>query len=149
MNHRSLARRWTPSLWQTCPPAEPPRIRRQGRRDGRPAEAFLGELELHHERRLRHRTEERMEWLARPEIERAVLHLHEDVVAELSVEGFELVVRLPHAILRHFAAVDERSPDHHAAVRREGIGEHVGTVRIPSALVLRTRLALRVRLHAQ
>ena len=57
----------------------------------REAEIFLGDLEFHHQRRLRHRAEQRMERFARLEIDGAVLHLHEHVVGELAVERHEFV----------------------------------------------------------
>ena len=49
-------------------------------------EVLLRDLQLGHDRRLRHRAEQRVERLARLEVERAVLHLHDDVRAELAVE---------------------------------------------------------------
>src|SRR5690606_40346912 len=45
---------------------------------GREAEVFLGDLELHHQRRLRRGAEQRAEGFARHEIERAALHLHDE-----------------------------------------------------------------------
>ena len=87
-----------------------------------------------------------MERLARLEIERAVLDLHEDVVAELAVERHELHVGALDAIRVDLRVVDERPPHHDAAVRRDGVGEHVGAVGVRAAVVLRSRLALAVGL---
>jgi len=57
------------------------------------SEVLLRDLQLGHERRARHRAEERAERLPRLEIERPVLDLHEDVVPEAAVERHELQVR--------------------------------------------------------
>src|SRR5262245_17303432 len=81
------------------------------------AQVLPGDLEFHHERRLRHAAEPRMEWLARLKVEGPVLYLHEHVVAELPIERLELVVRLANAVHGLLVAVHEGSPDHHTAVR--------------------------------
>ena len=109
------------------------------------AEVFFRDLEFENERRLGHRAEERRERLARLEVERAVLHLNHHVVAKLSVERREFVVRLLHAVGRNVVAIDERAPDDDAAVRTHGVGEHVGAVGVRTLVVLRTRLSFRVR----
>ena len=54
------------------------------------SEIFLGDLELRHQLRLRHLTEKRTEWLAWLEIHRAVLDLHQHIVAEFSIQRLEL-----------------------------------------------------------
>ena len=87
-----------------------------------------------------------MERLARLEVERAVLHLHEDVVAEAAVERRELQVGALDAIGIDLVVVDEGAPHHDAAVRRDGVGQHVGAVGVRALVVLRPRLAFAVGL---
>ena len=81
-------------------------------------EILLGDLKLHHQRRIGHCTEQRMERLARLKVQRTVLHLNENVVAKRAVERFEFVVRLFDAVDGHGVAVDECAPHRDAAVRR-------------------------------
>ena len=113
-HRRSLA------LHHACPHPAPLRtaVPRYARCVAKP-EVFLGDLEFHHQRRLRHGAEQRMERLARLKIDGAVLHLHQHVVGELAVERHELVVGLLGAIVGRFIRIDERAPDHDAAVRRQ------------------------------
>ena len=110
------------------------------------AEVLLRDLQLRHQRRLRHRAEQRMERLARLEVERAVLDLDEDVRAELSVERDELRVGALDAIGIDVRVVDEGAPHDDAAVGRERVGEDVGAVRMGAAVVLRPGLPFAVRL---
>ena len=97
-------------------------------------------------RRLRHRTEQRMKRLARLEIERSVLDLDEDVVAEPAIERHEFQVGALDPIRIDVGVVDKRPPHHDAAMRRDGIGEHVGAVGVRAAVILRSGLALAVGL---
>ena len=53
------------------------------------------------------------------------------------------------AVLGHVVRVDERTPHHDAAVGRDRFGEHVRTVGMRPAEILRTRLSLRVRLDQE
>ena len=123
--------------------------RRQVHEVGRLAEVLLRDLQLGHQRRPRHRAEERAERLARLEVERAVLHLHDDVVAEAAVERHELQVGALDAIGIDLRRVDERAPHDDAAVRRDGVGQHVGAVGVRPLVVLRPRLPLAVRLDQE
>ena len=113
------------------------------------AQILLRDLQFRHHRRARHRAEERAERLARLEVERSVLHLHDHVVAEAAVERRELEIRALDAIGVHVFVVDERAPHDDAAVRRDGVGEHVGAVGVGPAVVLRPRLSLAVGLHEE
>ena len=90
-----------------------------------------------------------MEGLARLEVERAVLDLHEHVVAERAVERHELQVGALDAVGVDVGVVDERAPHDDAAVRRHRVGQHVGAVGVGAAVVLRPRLALAVGLHQE
>jgi hypothetical protein len=110
-------------------------------------EVLLRDLELGHERRLRHGAEERVERLARLEVERAVLDLDEHVFPESAVERHELQVRALDAIGIDVGVVHERAVHHDAAVRRDGIGQHVGAIGVRAPVVLRAGLAFTVGLH--
>jgi hypothetical protein len=84
--------------------------------------------------------EQRMERFARLEIDGPVLHLHQHVVVEFSVERHELAVGLACAIVRRFVRVDECTP-HDDPSFADGICEHVGAVGVGAAVVLWTWLA--------
>jgi hypothetical protein len=116
---------------------------------GGEAEVFLGDLELHAEVGLRHGPEQRMERLARLEVDRPVLDLDDDVVAELAVERLELAVALLGAVVGLLVRIDEGPPHHDPAVRPHRVGQHVGPVDMGAAVVLRSRLALRIGLHQE
>jgi hypothetical protein len=121
----------------------------QVRQLDRGPEVLLRDLQLEREPGARHRPEERVEGLARLEVEGAVLDLHHDVVPEFPVERLELVVGLVHAVHGRHHLVDERPPHHDAAVRRDGVRDHVGPVRVGASVFLRPRLALGVGLHEE
>jgi hypothetical protein len=110
---------------------------------------FLGDLHFHHQRRLRHRAEQRRERFARLEIDGPVLHLHEHVFGELAIERHEFRIRLLGAVLGVLARIDERAPHDDAAVRRERPGQHVGAVGVGAPVVLRPGLALGVGLDEE
>jgi hypothetical protein len=88
-----------------------------------------------------------MERLARLEIDGPIFHLDEHVRAERAVEQDELVVGLLGAIFGNLTRVNEGAPHDDASVRCHGIGEHVRPVGMGARVILRARLALRVRLH--
>ena len=104
------------------------------------AEVFLRRLDLGEHRRLLQRAEQRMERLARHEVDRAILHLHEHVRPELSVELRELDVRALGAIGIDVLVVDERAPDDVAAARGDGVGEAVRAFGMIAAVVFRAGL---------
>ena len=87
------------------------------------AEVLLRDLEFGGEWRVRHCAEERVEGLARHEVNRAVFHLHENVCAELAIERSELGESLLRAVVWHLMTVDKRPPDDDAAMRSEDISE--------------------------
>ena len=88
-----------------------------------------------------------MEGFARLEVERAVLHLHDDIVAKLPVERDELAIGLLHAVSRFFRRIDKGAPHHDAAMGFERIGQHVRALGVAPSIVLRAGLAFGVRLH--
>ena len=84
------------------------------------AEVLLRDLELQHQRRARHRAEQRVERLARLEVDRAVLHLHaarsrRNAPSSGMNSSYACFARSPGDLVR----VDERAPHHDAAVRRD------------------------------
>ncbi len=116
---------------------------------GGEAEILLGDLHLHHQRGLRHGPEQRVERLPRLEVDGPVLHLQDHIVPELAVQGDELGIGLLGPVVRLLLGVDEGPPHHDPAMRRQGVGQHVGPVRMAAAIVLRPRLALRIGLHQE
>ncbi len=113
------------------------------------AQVFLGGLDLGNDRRLVQRSEERMERLARHEVDGAVLDLDEDVRLELPVELRELDVGTLGAVWIDVFVVDERPPDDVAAVCGDGVGETIRAFRVIAAVVLGTGLAFRICLDEE
>ena len=123
--------------------------RRQVGQVGGEAQVLLGDLELHHQRRLGHRPEQRMERLARLEVDRPVFDLHQHVRREPAVVRHELGVGLFGAVVGFFVRVDEGAPHHDAAMRRQRLGQHVGAVGVRAAVVLRPGLAFGIGLDQE
>ena len=110
------------------------------------AQVLLGDLQFHQQRRTRHPAEQRMERLAWLEIERAILRLNQDIVAEGAVQRFEFVHRLHDTVGGARVGVDECAPHHDAPVRRERVRQHVRAVGVGAVVVLRAWLPLGVGL---
>ena len=113
-------RRSSPGPSRTCRRRGTPSTSAPGTtRCVRVAEVLLRDLQLGHERRLRHRAEQRVERLARLEVERAVLHLHEARCrGSVPSSGTNSSVGALDAVGVDLRVVDERAPHHDAAVRR-------------------------------
>ena len=120
--------------------------RREEHEVGREAEVFLGDLPFEHQAGVRHRAEQRVERLARLEVDRAVLNLDDHVRGELPVERREIVVSLLRAVGRVLVRIDERAPDHHAAVA-DRFRHHVRAVGMGTAIVAGPGLAFGVGFH--
>ena len=108
----------------------------------REAEVLLGDLDLEHQRRLRHGAEERVERLARLEVDGPVLDLEQDVRREPAVEGLERVVGGRGPVGAGLRVVDEGAPHHHAVVGGQGGGQQVRAVDVAAMVGVRPRLAL-------
>ena len=110
------------------------------------AEILLRGLNFGDDGRLFHRAEQRMKRFARLKINRAVLHLHRDVRAELSVQAREFDVGALGAIRVNVVVINKRAPDDVAFVRRERVGQHVGSVGMSAAISFWSGLAFGIRL---
>ena len=86
----------------------------------RVAEIFLGNLHFKHQVGLRSLAEQRADGLAGLEVDRTVLNLDKHVVAELAVEGNELIAGL-HCAVFCLGVIDESPPEHHSTVRSESV----------------------------
>ncbi len=106
-------------------------------------------MHFQHQGRFRHRAEQRVKRLTGLEVDRPVLHLQQHIVAELAVKRLELAIGLLRAVVGLILRIHESAPHDDAAVRRYGVGEHVGAVRVRATVVLRTRLALGVGLDQE
>lgn len=113
---------------------------------GGKAEIFLGDLKLRHQWRLAHRTEQRVKWLARLEVDGPVFHLHDHVVGKCTIQRHELAVSLLGAIVRLFMRVNKGAPHHHSAMWRQCVGQQVRAVGVAASIVLRAGLAFGVGL---
>ena len=109
---------------------------------------LLGDLHFQHQPRIRHCAEHRMERLARLEIDGAVLHLHDHVAGKSPVQRHEFLVGLARPVGLVLRRIDEGAPDHRAALA-DGLGQHVRTVGVSSAIVLRAGLALTVGFYKE
>ncbi len=116
---------------------------------GREAEILLGDLEFHHQRRFRHRAEQRMEGLARLEIQRAVLDLHQHIVCKLTIQRHEFGIGLLHAVFGFFGRIDEGAPHHDAFMRGKRGGQHVRAFGMAALIILWAGLAFGVRFHEE
>src|ERR1051325_813502 len=85
-----------------------------------------------------------MKRLARLKIERAVLDLQGAVGAEWPVEPRELDVSALGGVGVNIFVINERAPDDVAAVRRERVGQHVGSLGMRAAVRFRSGLSLGV-----
>ena len=111
-------------------------------------EVLLGDLEFHHHLRVAEPAEEGAEGLARLEVDGAVLDLDDHVVGEFAVQRQEFFYGLVGPVGAG-GAVDEGAPHHDAAIGSEGFTEHVGAVRVGTAVVLRSGLAFGVGLDQE
>ena len=111
---------------------------------------LLRDLQFGHLRCVLHLVEDGGIGFAWLEVERSVLRLQDDVLAELPVAGFELADGLHHAVFALvLSAIDERAPHDDATVRPQCVGQHVGTVGMRATVVERARLSLAVGFHEE
>jgi len=124
--------------------------RRKEHQMGAVAQILLRDLQLGHLRRLLHLVEDGGVGFARLEVERAVLRLQDDVVAELAVELGKLRDGLFHTVLALvLRPIDKGAPHHDAAVGLQRVGQHVGAVGMGAAIVEGAGLTLAVGLHEE
>ena len=116
---------------------------------GGEAEIFLGDLHFQHGVGLGDGAEQRAEGLARLEVQRAVLDLHQNIGVELAVQRDEFLVGLHGAVLRVIGRIDEGPPDHHAAMRLQRTRHHIGAFGLGTAIILRPGHAFRIGLHQE
>ncbi len=105
------------------------------------AKVLLRNLQFGHLTRLWHSTEEgthRFTWL---EVDRAILDLDNDIIEELTIERLELQISLLSAV-RIGRTIDESTPHDNTLIRLERLGQHIGTLSVCTAEVIRSRLAL-------
>ena len=122
--------------------------RRQVREVRREAQVLLRDLQLQHQRRRGHRAEQRVERLARLEVDGAVLDLQRTLAGTCRPAAPARCTPAC-AILGDVGLVDERAPDDDAAVRGQRVRQHVGAVGVRAAVVLRSGLPLRVGLDQE
>ena len=109
------------------------------------AEIFLRRLNFGEDRSLLERAEQRVKRLAGLKIERAVFDLQQYVGAELTVELGEFDVGALGAVGIDIFIVNKRAPDDVAAVRRDGVGQHVDAFGMIAAVIFRPGLAFGIR----
>ena len=106
-------------------------------------EIFARDLRFERDPRMRHLPEQRMEGLARLEVDWAILDLKDDVIPKFAIEWPELVIGLHRPVLAR-VPIDERSPEDGAAVWSQRVGDDVGALGVSPAIVLRSGLAFRI-----
>ena len=114
----------------------------------RESEILLCDLELCHELGLRHEAEKRAERFAWLEVNRSVLDLYENVVAELSVKRLELLGCLVCSVGTLWR-VYECTPHYDAVIWLESVCKHVCSVCVSPAEVLRTRKTFGISLYKE
>ncbi len=118
------------------------------------AGVLLRDLQLHGRAGFLEARKERRHRLARLEVDGAFFDLHDHVRGELAVERMEDVVGGARAVGLGVVAVevvvvDKGAIKHHAAVRRERVGQQVGGVGGGAAIAGRAGLALGVGLDRE
>ncbi len=79
-------------------------------------------------------------------VNRAVLDLKQDILAECAVEGHQLIVGLFVTVIGHVRVIDEGAPDDDAPVRRDRFGQHIRAVGVAATIIVRAGLAFGVGL---
>ena len=111
---------------------------------------LLRNLQLGHIGGLANLVEDGAVWLARLEVERSVLGLQDDILAEIAVQRLELRDGLLHAVFALVVgSIDEATPDDGAAVRLQCVSQHIRTFGVGAVVVARTGLSLAVGLHQE
>ena len=111
-------------------------------------EVLLGNLEFNHHCGIAELAKKRAERLARLEVHRSVLYLHDHIVSKLSVERLELL----HGLVGPVGAgrtVYKGPPHNYAAVRLQGFRQHIGSVGVGAAVILRACLAFGIGLYQE
>ena len=93
-----------------------------------------------------HRTEQWTVRFAGLEIYRSVLHLDDDVVAELSIQGLKLQICL-FGTVGIGRAVYKSAPHYETFVGLQCVCQHVGTFGMGTSEIARTRLSFRIGFH--
>ena len=101
------------------------------------SEIFLRDLYLNHHLGLFHLSEQRAERLARLEIYRSVLYLDNHVTVELTVKRQKFIHSLHGAVLG-CRGIYKSAPHYNTAVWLQRIGNHIGSVCVCAAVILRT-----------
>ena len=112
----------------------------------RKTEIFLCYLEFGHHRCFLHRSEQRTEWFARLEINRAVLYLHNDIIPEFSVQRLKFKISLLGTVAVG-RRVNESTPHHDTMIRFQYIGKHIGSFGMSTPVVTRSGLSFGVCFH--
>src|SRR5271166_394696 len=115
----------------------------------REAEILLRDLHLQHHGSLRHCTEQWMERLAGLEVDGSVLDLQYDVAPKLPIQRREFLERFFRAIVGLILRVNECTPHHDAAMRRQCVCKHIGAVSMRTGVILRTGLSLGMSFHEE
>ena len=102
-------------------------------------------LQLYHVGCADYLVENRAVRLTRLEVERAVLRLQDNILTEQSVQRLELRDGLFYTIFALVVGtIDKAAPHDNAAMRLQGVSQHVGTLGMGTVVVARSRLALAV-----
>ena len=84
------------------------------------------------------------------EVERTILRLQDDVVAELSVHSLKFAHSLFHTVFTFMVGtIYKASPHDDASVWFDGIGKHVGSIGMCAVVVARTRLSFRIGFYEE
>src|SRR5690554_304644 len=109
----------------------------------REAKILLRDLHLQRDIGFLQRAKQWRERLSGLKVDGAVFNLHNDVVAELAVQRFKLIVGLAKPITL-LGGVHKRTPKHQTVIGGDGIGQHIGAIGVMAVVILRTGLALGV-----
>src|SRR5690554_975468 len=114
----------------------------------REAKVLLCNLQLGHHSCLLHGAKQRAEGLSRLEIYRPVLHLNDHILTELSLQWHKLIIGLFGTIFTA-GIVDKCPPHHDAPMWLQSISQHIGTLGMATAVILRSGESLRIGFHQE
>ena len=109
---------------------------------------FLGDLQLHHIRRLLNLVEDWTIGFARLEVQRPIFGLQDDIIAEQSVQRLKFRNSLFYTILTLVIGTIYKTTPHHNTIKWfQGISQHVGSIGMCTVVVARTRLPFTIGFH--
>ena len=107
---------------------------------------FLCDLQLHHQWGFRHCPKKRIKRLSGLKINRSVFDLYKNIGCEFSVQRYEFQISAFGSVFINGHIINKGPPHNCAAIRLQSFGQHIGSVGMTSAVLLRAGLSFRIGL---